>query len=346
MKQFLITEERKILREAHRAEGSKRRADRIKTILLLDEGMSYDKISKVLFIDDGTARRYENEYKEGGLDALLEDNYQGGVSKLNEKQIKELKKELNVKVYSSAKEICKFVKERFNIKYTDEGMVKLLIRLGFSYKKTKQVPGKADADKQIQFIKEVYKKTKEAMGEKDKMYFLDGVHPHHNSMPAYGWIPKGETREIRSNTGRKRINLNGALNIEDTEVIIREDEMINAQSTIALLKQIEEKNPETETIYAIADNARYYRAKIVTEYLETSKIQLIFLPPYSPNLNLIERLWKFLRKKVMYHKYYETFEEFKNTYFEFFENLEQYKDELSTLLTENFEITGKNFSQT
>jgi transposase len=61
--------------------------------------------------------------------------------------------------------------------------------------------------------------------------------------------------------------------------------------------ELEEKNPDAETIYCILDNARYYRALIVKEYLKTSKIELVFLPSYSPNLNLIERLWKFYRKK-------------------------------------------------
>ena len=66
----------------------------------------------------------------------------------------------------------------------------------------------------------------------DKLYFLDGVHPQHNSMPAYGWLEKEKTREIRSNSGRQRLNLNGALNLKDYEVVIREDDSINAQSTL------------------------------------------------------------------------------------------------------------------
>ena len=110
----------------------------------------------------------------------------------------------------------------------------------------------------------------------DKLYFLDGVHPQHNSMPAYGWLEKGKTREIRSNSGRQRLNLNGALNLKDYEVVIREDESINAQSTLKLFEELEAKNPKAETIYCILDNARYYKAKIVKEYLKKLKDKISF----------------------------------------------------------------------
>ena len=165
-------------------------------------------------------------------------------------------------------------------------------------------------------------------------------------MSAYGWLEKGKTKEIRSNCGRQRLNLNGALSLKDYEVVIREDESINGQSTIKLFEELDAKNPQAETIYCILDNARYYRAKIVKEYLATSKVKLIFLPSYSPNLNLIERLWKFFRKKILYHKHYSDLAEFKSVTLNFFKNLYSYKEELATLLTENFEITGKNLLQT
>lgn len=343
---FLTAQEKAILLEAHRAERVKKKADRIKTILLLHEGMGYEQIAQVLFLDDNTIRRYEKRYRAGGLDDLLDDGYLGGTSKLDETQEKSLKEELSHTIYLSAKDACKFIEKEFAIQYTPEGMVHLLHRLGFVYKKTKQVPGKADAEAQRKFIAEVYKKLKDEMKADDKLYFVDGVHPQHNSMSAYGWLEKGKTKEIRSNCGRQRLNLNGALSLKDYEVVIREDESINGQSTIKLFEELEAKNPQAETIYCILDNARYYRAKIVKEYLATSKVKLIFLPSYSPNLNLIERLWKFFRKKILYHKHYSDLAEFKSVTLNFFKNLYSYKEELATLLTENFEITGKSLLQT
>ena len=95
MNNFLTGQEKAILLEAHRAERVKKKADRIKTILLLHEGLSYEQIAQVLFLDDNTIRRYEKKYRTGGLDDLLDDNYLGGTSKLNEEQEEVLIAELN-----------------------------------------------------------------------------------------------------------------------------------------------------------------------------------------------------------------------------------------------------------
>jgi transposase len=97
-----------------------------------------------------------------------------------------------------------------------------------------------------------------------------------------------------------------------------------------------------EVIYTICDNARYYRSKKVKEYLRKSKIELVFLPPYSPNLNLIERLWKYFRKIVLYNKYYGTFDEFRKACKSFFRRIKRDKEDISSLLTENFQIIGPN----
>ena len=78
-------------------------------------------------------------------------------------------------------------------------------------------------------------------------------------------------------------------------------------------------------IYVIADNARYYRSVVVKEYLESSRIKILFLPPYSPNLNLIERLWKYFRKVVMNNRYYQTLEQFADAAESFFINIKEHR---------------------
>lgn len=105
-----------------------------------------------------------------------------------------------------------------------------------------------------------------------------------------------------------------------------------------MFQQIEKANPDAGRIVVICDNARYYRSKAVQEYLAISRIQLEFLPAYSPNLNLIERFWKFLKRQVLYNRYYETFEKYKDACQQFFARLDAYVPQLRTLLTENFEI--------
>ena len=121
---------------------------------------------------------------------------------------------------------------------------------------------------------------------------------------------------------------------------IRFDDTIDAISTIALFEQIERANPEAKRITIICDNARYYRSKAVAEYLEDSRIDLLFLPPYSLNLNLIERFWKFCERQVLDNHYYETFDKYKKACKQFFRELDSHASKLRSLLTENFEVIG------
>jgi len=342
MTEFALSQEEiSTLKRAHRAAKKKRDAYRINTIVLLGSGWTIREVAEALFLDDETVRNYLKRYKTGELNALLNDNYKGYSGKLCGLEIFQLDEHLNESTYLSTKEVVSYVAKRFKVKYSVSGLTELLHRLGYVYKKPKLVPGKADAKAQEEFV-EFYKELKETKGVKDPIYFMDGVHPQHNSVAAYGWIKKGTVKELKSNTGRKRININGAINIEEMNPVVSYSDTINAQSTISLLKEIELKHTEAETIYIICDNARYYRSQKVTEYLETSKVELKFLPPYSPNLNLIERLWKYFHKIVLYNKYYETYHEFQKTCKSFFKNIKRYKKDLASLLTENFQIIESN----
>ncbi|MDR4503210.1 MAG: IS630 family transposase [Candidatus Scalindua sp.] len=299
----LSQEEISSLKAAHRAAKKKREADRIKTIILLGTGWTIREVTEALLLDDETIRNYLTRYKSGGLKALLDDSNKGYGGKLSRSAIEQLDNHLNTKTYQRIQEIVSYVTKQFKVKYSISGMTDLLHRIGYTYKKSKLVPGKADSKAQEEFVK-FYKELKETKGVNDHIYFMDDAHPQHNSVAAYGWIKKGKVKELKSNTGRKRLNINGAINIEKMSPVVGYSNSINAQSTISLLKKIESKHPDAESIYTICDNARYYRSKKVKEYLEISKVKIVFLPPYSPNLNLIERLWKYFRKKVLNNKYH------------------------------------------
>ena len=106
----------------------------------------------------------------------------------------------------------------------------------------------------------------------------------------------------------------------------------------AFLEEIRKQYCTASTICIILDNARYQRAYPVQRLAEQLNINLIFLPPYCPNLNLIERLWKYFKKKVMKNRYYGTFAEFENYVEQFFINFEQHFDDLKSLLSFKFGI--------
>jgi len=338
MKKYTLSNKKIAELEAfHRSLRDKRKADRVKAVIALSKGWSAAQVAEILLFDEKTSRHYFERYQQGGIDALLDDNYFGAEPKLSESQMSELERYLEGRLLPDAKSVIAHIFKQYKIRYSLSGVTDLLHRLGFSYKKPTHVPGKQDPAKQRAFIKE-YERLKATKGENDPIYFADATHPQHNSVPSYGWIKKGKEKELKANCGRQRLNINGAIDIETLESVTGFYDTINAQAAIHLFAKIEAKHPDADTIYIIIDNARYYRSRLLKESVEGTKIKLIFLPPYSPNLNLIERYWKFFKKKVLNNCYYETFEEFKKASKSFFRKRKKYLPELKTLLAENFHI--------
>lgn len=338
MKSILTEKNRQQLEAAYDVSKDKRTANKINTLLLSDDGYEQTEVANILRIDQSTVARRLKSYIENGITGYLETSYVGGTCQLEVHQLDKLENHLDNFLCGSTDEVIDYVKNEFGVLYTRSGMSALLKRLGFVFKKPVLIPGKGDPELQEAFIA-YYKRIKKSMGPNDKMYFLDGVHPQHNTMASGGWIRKGKEKQLRSNTGRKRVNLNGALDPNTHEVIIRADDTINAQSTIKLFKMIEKENPKAGKIVLFVDRARYYYNGEVVGYAQDSKqLELVYLPTYSPNLNLIERLWHFMKKEVLYNQYHETFEEFQTTIGDFFQELPKYHNELDELLTENFQV--------
>lgn len=170
----------------------------------------------------------------------------------------------------------------------------------------------------------------------------------HNTVNGYCWQKKGKanTKIVFSNSGRKRVSIIGAINaVTHKPTALVTESNCDREIMKSFIEEIRKDYKESKTIYAFLDNARYSRNKEVLKKADDLDIKLMFLPTYSPNLNLIERLWKFLKKELRKNKYYDTFEKFKNAIFEFFKNFDKYKSELDTLLTLNFEIIRKPKSE-
>ena len=320
----------------HRLERERRRADRVKAILMLDSGLSYDEIAEYLLLDDSTVRRFYQTFVLYGVDELMSDDYKGGVARLTSTEEKALKLHLTEVVYPTTKAICAYVEEEFDAEFTIGGMRHLLRRLGFRYIKPKTVPGKADAEKQAAFIDE-YGKIKENLGENDKIYFADACHPVHQAVADYGWMPRGKPRQLKTNSERGRVNLNGAVELTELDVVMRQEKTVDSAAVIRLLKQLENRHPSASAIYFICDNARYYTSKEVKDFTAGSRVKMLYLPAYSPNLNPTERLWKYFRRRVMANIYRPTCAEFQRDCAEFFRTIRHRKDELRSLLTDNFE---------
>jgi transposase len=171
-----------------------------------------------------------------------------------------------------------------------------------------------------------------------KVYFVDAAHVLHTALPSQGWIKRQQTVQLKTNSGRNRLNILGAYSPDTQDLIYLEGrESVDAERVAQLLRTIRAANPGVPLLLVL-DNAPYNRAPAVTQAADDLAIELLYLPTYSPNLNLIERFWKFLKRKVARNRYYPTFAEFRGAVQNLLTNLAAYRDELATLLTERFQL--------
>lgn len=335
MKTFsLLPKERKDLIKLGKQIKDVKGAIRVRVILALDAGYSIKEVAEILLLDEDTVSKWKKKYeKRQFFSDWLEDYYSGYNGKLTQEQIKKIEEFVDKHTVTDSREVVSFIKEHFKKTYTIAGVTKLLHRIGFVYKQVVLIPGKLNEEAQKVWLKE-YKELENNKKDDEVILFGDGVHPTHNIHKTKAWIKKGEEKHIKTNTGRGRLNINGALNMDTMQVTTHFSETINAQETIKLFDKIQLEYKDKTTIYLIIDNARYYKNKEVTAYLAEKgcHIKIMFLPPYSPNLNYIERLWKFMKKYIIGVTYREKFKEFEYDIHQFFENISQYETRLKQFI--------------
>jgi transposase len=307
---------------------------RLCVILAKSEGMSPESIAQAHRISVQSVYRYLSEYE---LETKTHHNARGGSnSKLNAEQTKDLLEHLQETTYLCTKEICKYIKTKYDILYTTSGMIHWLKEHNFIYKQPIKIPGKLDPEKQEVFIK-AYEDLKAALPENEEIYFMDAVHPEFQSKAVCGWIKKGEIKTLPTTNQQYRMHFVGAIDLKKMGVFAREYDTVDADSVIGFFKALEE-NSRAKTIHMICDNGRSNKNKKLQEYLKTSKIKIYYLPPYSPNLNPIERLWKVMREKKTYNRCYEKFADFSEAIRHFFfEDIPKIANELSKRVNDNFQ---------
>ena len=312
---------------------------KLSVLVLLDEGLTQERTATLLGIGLGTVNKCKQKYEDDGLDKYLDKHYVPYSGKLTDEQLAMLDDQVSEGIYSTCSQINDWIENNFGFRYSESALRSILHKLDFSYKKTTNVPGGLNPVEQAAFLDQLEPFLAETDPETEVVCFMDAVHPQHNTRSDYVWTKRGQNKEVSSNTGRNRLNINGAMNAHaPEEVTVVESECINAQSTQKLLEKLLDRYEDKETIWVIADNARYYDNTTLRDWLSKNpKIQIIHLPPYSPNLNLIERLWKFMRKKVINLHYYPKFDDFRRAVLDFFQNIGNYKWDLETLITPNFQ---------
>lgn len=333
---YLAPEEKDALEREHALKENGKERDRIKAILLRSEGWTVPQISQALRLHQSTIIKHIEAYKTAGK---LKNESGGSESHLADEQTQELIAHLEENTYAHNHQIVLYIKERFGVIYTVSGLHKWLHRQGFSYKKPKGLPHKADAELQKQFVEE-YEQLKKAVGEEEPILFMDSVHPTQATKLAYGWIRAGKTKHVGTTASRTRINIIGAIQLEHiAETISSQYETINAESIMNFMDKIRSQYKDRTTIHLILDRAGYHRSLLVAEHASKRNIKLHFLPPYSPNLNPIERLWKVMNEQVRNNHFFKGAKDFKAAITGFFDNiLPSIGNTLNGRINDNFQM--------
>jgi transposase len=338
---FLSADERRTLtRLARDGLAEHRVARRANAIVLLDQGRSCEDIAAFLLLDDDTVRNWYRAYEQGGVDGLKAFDYKGSSSHLSLEQERVLSEWVDDHHPRSIREIGAFLKLNFGVSYSRSGRIALLHRLGFEYRKPKAMPRGLDDAKQQAHIRG-YENLLNTMGPDEAVLFLDAAHPTHQVRPAGCWARKDVALAVEQTTGRNRLNIHGAINLETGQTHILTAETIDGLSLIKLLSEIERTHTAMRRIHVFLDNAKYHKADIVKEWLAKAgrKVVLHFLPPYCPHLAPIERLWGVMHQNITHNRDYKTFGEFRREVLKFLrqtvpKNWKRYCDRI----TDNFRV--------
>jgi transposase len=318
----------------------KRVAFRLSAVLWVADGRTGQEVADLLGITARQVRKWLRLFRTRGLDALCTLGFQGDPGKLRPAQVERLKEEVATGRFLTAQQICDWVEQTFRVAYSARGMRGLLHRSGVSYHKATGFFWKADPAKQEAFLQTHARQKRQADGRKTRRYFVDACHPVWGVELLYCcWLLVGQRFLVGVGGGRKRLNILGAYCPDDQEYLdIRlTKDNINSQQFVNLLRLLRASHPETTRFILYLDNARYYHTEVVKEWLARHpEFHLEPLPAYSPNLNLIERLWKFLRKKA-FTRWHKSFEAMQEAVSAVLDHLEEYREELDTLMTEKFQ---------
>jgi len=285
---------------------------RLLTLHLIHQtNLSYETVALLVGICRDTVTTYIRYYNTGGLEQIYKVGYGTNKSEL-EKYTDSLLDYFEEHPPHSINEAILNIKDLTGLERSPSAVKAWMKRHGLRYRKTGQIPSKANPKEQARFIDEQLNPLiEQAKNGEIHLVFMDAAHFVMGVFLCFLWSIKRVF--IKSSSGRKRFNVLGAVDAITYKIhIYTNTSYINASCICAFLEQLRAYYSDGKPIYIILDNARYQKCKLVFYIAWCFNIYLVYQPPYAPNLNIIERLWKWVKKKALYATYYEDFEAFKN----------------------------------
>src|SRR3954464_15564555 len=336
----LTPRQRKDIGDRRRNAPDRRVYQRLSAVLWSDDGRTREGIARWVGVSPRQVGQWLRIFRNKGLDELCILHYQGDPGRLGPAQVKRLRQEIETGVFHNAEQVRTWIGATFGVSYSASGVKDLLRRVGASYHKVSGFFWKADVEEQKRFVRK-HRRHKREAGPGTRRYFVDACHPVWGVDLLYScWLLVGQRLYVGVGNGRKRLNILGAYCPDDHDYVdlrlTREN--VTGEQFVRLLEALLARHPDTQKFLLYLDNARYYSKPCVKAWLKAHRqFRLVPVPAYSPNLHLIERLWKFLRKKAL-SGWHVTFEAMQGAVAEVLDRLGDYRDELATLMTERFAI--------
>jgi transposase len=339
MKITLSNEQKQALIIQHDTTRDGRVRDRIKAVIHASNEWSPEEIADALLIHETTVRQHIRDYL---LSNKLKPENGGSQGYLSKQQTQELIAYLTAHTFHHTHEIVAHIVTTYQVKYSVAGMNKWLHQHGFSYKQPKGVPHKFDETQQGEFI-ESYEEMKTRCGEDESIVFIDAVHPTQATKISHGWIRTGQDKVLETTGSRSRLNIIGALNLSDIgRTVVSEYDSINSENIVRFFCKLRESYPLKHKLHLILDGAGYHRSQIVKDAAYVLNIELHYLPPYSPNLNPIERLWKVMNEHARNNVYFKNKRDFKTAIEHFFTaTLPEIAGSLTSRINDNFQVLSR-----
>ena len=237
-----------------------------------------------------------------------------------------------------------YIQSQFGVSYSLTALSDLLHRLGLKRLRPKLIPGKPPSlEEQTKFIDQ-YNQLK-AFEDNDPgviQMFVDGMHLIHQVIPSYCWGEKGSPPVLQSNSSRQRLNILGAYHTGRQEFVhLTSETNCDAIQVVKFLELVTKSYMHCHSIILHLDNAPYFHAPIVQCWLtKHPEIILNRLPVYAPNLNLIERLWRFVKEQMVHNRYFEQYKTFRAHAFRLLNRIQDFTIPLQSLINDKFELIG------
>jgi transposase len=315
---------------------------KLEVLWLKSQGLAHHDIARLAGVSRASVQRYLAEFRRGGLDAIRRSPWKGRLSALDGHQAA-LAEHFEQQPPRSVKEAKHVIEQQTGLRRGETQVRRFLCRLGLQPRRMAAVPippkttAEEHARTQRRFLDEHLEPVlAEARAGRREVYFVDGAHFVYAAF--LGWVWCAVRRFVRSAAGRKRYNVLGALHAVSHRLIrVANHTYLNAESVGALLQAVAEASVG-RPITVVLDNARYQKCAAVHALAASLGIQLLYLPGYSPNLNLIERVWKFVKKQSLRGVYHANYESFTGAIDQCLAELDTtHKAEMDSLLTHNFQ---------